>query len=128
VIRRVRNCHLPDRLGRSDLLRKARITVRFGKLNHCTLDESNPAGAKCMEGNVAIPEGHRGPLIDRCQPGRCANSIIGTEHLPIWKSEKSSLLTLLDTPNLPTPRRALLQRQCDEVQAVIDRVQQDGQG
>ena len=111
-----------------DLLRKARITIRFGKLNHCTLDESNPTGAKCMEGNVAIPEGHRGPLIDRCQPGRCANSIIATEHLPIWKAEKSSLLTLLDTTNLPTPRRALLQRQRDEVQAVIDRVQQDGQG
>jgi hypothetical protein len=54
--------------------------------------------------------------------------IIGSEHLPNWQSEKSSLLTLLDTTNLPTARRALLQRQCDEVQAVIDRVQQDGQG
>ena len=110
-----------------DLLRKARITIRFGKLNHCTLDESNPVGAKCMEGNVIIPAGHRGPLIDRCQPGRCANSIIGPAHLPIWKAEESSLLMLLGTPSLPTARRALLQRQHEEVQAVIDRVPDGGQ-
>ncbi|GAA2255234.1 hypothetical protein GCM10010402_08130 [Actinomadura luteofluorescens] len=106
-----------------DLLRKFRISIRFGTLNHCTLDENNPVGAKCLEGTVKIPEGHRGPLVDRCQPGRCANSIIGPEHLPIHKAEKSSLLRLRQDTKLPEGRRALIDRQLAEVQAVIDRAE-----
>jgi hypothetical protein len=111
-----------------DLLRKTRISIRFGKLNHCTMDENNPVGAMCLEGNVKIPDGHRGPLIDRCQPGRCANSIIGPAHLAIWKAEKTSLLTLLKNRRLPSGRRALIDRQLEDVQAVIDRAEDTSPG
>ncbi|GAA2530949.1 hypothetical protein [Winogradskya humida] len=104
-----------------DLLRKARIFIRFGKLNHCAADPSNPVAAKCLDGHVEIPPGHQGPLIDRCQPGRCANSVIGVEHVPIWTAEKRSLLKLAEARKLPPARRALIQRQIDDVQAVIDR-------
>lgn len=31
-----------------DLLRRTRLSLRFGKLNHCALDETNPVGAKCQ--------------------------------------------------------------------------------
>ncbi len=41
------------------LLRNARLSIRFGVLNHCVMDDSNPAGAACLE-NAAIPEGHKG--------------------------------------------------------------------
>jgi hypothetical protein len=101
-----------------DLLRKARISIRFGKLNHCTFDEADPAGAKCLE-DAVVPPGHSGPLIDRCRPGRCANSLIGPEHIPVWAGEERALLTLLDIPKLPTTRRALLQRELADVQSVI---------
>ncbi|MEU0482830.1 hypothetical protein ABZ260_27050 [Streptosporangium sp. NPDC006013] len=106
-----------------DLLRKARISIRFGTLNHCTMDDNNPVGAKCLEDEVIVPDGHRGPLQDRCRPGRCANSVIGPEHLPIWTAEKNSLLRLLDVGKLPPPRRIALQRQLDDAQAVIDRTE-----
>ena len=56
------------------LLRKARISIRFGILNHCVMDENNPVGAVCLE-NAVVPEGHKGPLHDRCRPDRCANSV-----------------------------------------------------
>ena len=112
-----------DRRVEQDLLRKARISIRFGKLNHCAVNETNPVGAKCLEGDVKIPEGHRGPLIDRCQPGRCANSIIAPAHLSIWNAEKASLLTLLKDPKLPSCRRAALDRQVEDVQTVIDRTE-----
>ncbi|GHD80293.1 hypothetical protein GCM10010317_102140 [Streptomyces mirabilis] len=36
---------------------------------------NRPDGAKCIE-EAVIPPGHTGPLIDRCQPGRCPNSVI----------------------------------------------------
>jgi hypothetical protein len=57
------------------LLKRTHLSIRFGMLNHCTLDENNPVGAKCLE-DAIVPPGHRGPLIDRCQPARCSNSII----------------------------------------------------
>lgn len=100
------------------LLLKTRISLRFGSLNHCAFDESNPAGAVCLE-KTTIPAGHKGPLQDRCRPDRCANSIIGPEHLPIWGNEERALLTLIDTPGLPPCRKAALQRELTEVQAVL---------
>lgn len=51
-----------------DLLRRTRLNIRFGTLNHCTLND-DPTGAKCLE-EAVVPEGHRGPMLDRCQPAR----------------------------------------------------------
>jgi hypothetical protein len=90
----------------------------FGKLNHCTLDENNPVGAKCLE-DAIVPPGHRGPLIDRCQPARCSNSIIAPEHLPIWKAERDSLRRLRDQPRLPPTRRAAIDEQIRDVELAI---------
>ncbi|SOR84460.1 MULTISPECIES: hypothetical protein [Streptomyces] len=101
-----------------DLLRRTRLSVRFGKLNHCTMDDANPVGAKCLE-DAIVPEGHQGPLIDRCQPSRCANSVIAPAHLPIWTAERASLTDLLTTRKLPPNRRALLTEQLHEVDRVV---------
>ncbi|MFE0739654.1 hypothetical protein ACFW2N_32775, partial [Streptomyces sp. NPDC058855] len=89
------------------LLKRTRLSIRFGKLNHCTLDENNPVGAKCLE-DAVVPTGHRGPLIDRCQPAHCANSIIAPEHLPIWQAEHASPTALRNLPGLPANRTALI--------------------
>jgi hypothetical protein len=102
------------------LLRKARISIRFGVLNHCMMDENNPAGAACLE-NAVVPEGHTGPLHDRCRPDRCPNSVIGPEHVPIWASERRTLLTLIDTPGLSICRKEALQRELSAVEAVLDK-------
>jgi len=100
------------------MLRSARLSIRFGVLDHCVMDENNPAGAACLE-NAVVPDGHKGPLQDRCRPDRCANSVIGPKHLPIWDSERRMLLTLIDTPGLPGCRKATLQRELSDVEAVL---------
>jgi hypothetical protein len=64
-----------------DLLRRTRFSIRFGKLNHCTMNDDDTTGAKCIE-DAIVPEGRRGPLLDRCQPSRCANSIIAPSTCP----------------------------------------------
>jgi hypothetical protein len=102
------------------LLRKARISIRFGVLNHCVMDENNPAGAACLE-TAVVPEGHKGPLHDRCRPDRCANSVIGPEHVPIWACERRTLLTLIDTPGVSTCRKEALQRELSSVEAILDK-------
>ncbi|WP_250570028.1 hypothetical protein [Streptomyces sp. CJ_13] len=101
-------------------MRRTRVSIRFGKLNHCTMDDANPTGAKCLE-NAVIPDGHQGPLIDRCAPSRCANSVIAPSHLPIWTAEHATLTNLLATPKLPPGRRALLTEQLREVDLILRR-------
>ncbi len=104
-----------------DLLRSARISIRFGTLNHCTVDDRNPIGAKCLEAGLTLPTGHTGPIQNLCQPGKCANSLIRPEHLPIRHAERSSLLAQMANPKLSEPQRGALQLQLDEVDEVIAR-------
>lgn len=106
-----------------DLLRHMPFTIRFGKLNHCTMDDNNPVGAKCIE-DAIIPEGHRGPLLDRCRPSRCPKSVIAPEHLPIWQAEKSALTRLLITPKLPANRRAQLREELRDVDLVLKKAEE----
>ncbi|MDQ0753956.1 hypothetical protein QF034_008187 [Streptomyces africanus] len=87
------------------------------------MNDDDPSGAKCVE-NTIVPEGHRGPLLDRCQPSRCANSILAPEHLPIWKAERASLNRLRDDTSLPGNRRAHLDAQLHEVNLMIKKVEQ----
>lgn len=102
------------------LLRNTRLSIRFGVLNHCVMDENNPTGAACLE-NAVAPPGHKGPLQDRCRPDRCANSVIGPEHIPIWSSQRRTLLNLIDTPGLAGCRKAALQRELTDVETVLDK-------
>ncbi|MFD5906636.1 integrase [Streptomyces microflavus] len=94
------------------LLRTTRIHIRFGMLNNCTADHKNPVGAVCLE-NAIIPEGHVGPLDERCRPDRCANSMIGPEHLPIYDSHQRTQLQIVNNPSMPTCRRDLAEREVD---------------
>ncbi|MGV9941185.1 integrase [Streptomyces sp. NPDC003401] len=101
------------------LLRTTRIHIRFGMLNNCTADHTNPVGAVCLE-NAIIPEGHTGPLDERCRPDRCANSMIGPEHLPIYDSHQRKQLQLINSPAIPACRRDLAERELDITRNVFE--------
>ncbi|MFD9418773.1 hypothetical protein ACFWC9_29250 [Streptomyces goshikiensis] len=105
----------------ADLLSKARITIRFGTLNNCLFDERNPAGAVCLE-NAIVPDGHTGPLEDRCRPDRCPNSMIGIEHAQIHEAHHRTQLALLQTPGLPACRKALITREAERAEAVLNKI------
>lgn len=45
--------------------------------------------------------------------------MIGPEHIPIWTSERNTLLTLIDTPGLPPCRKESLQRELSDVEAIL---------
>ncbi|MBZ4321227.1 hypothetical protein [Streptomyces huiliensis] len=106
------------------LLRKARITIRFGTLNHCLFDEANPAGAVCLDGTL-VPEDHTGPLDWRCRPDRCHNSVIGTEHVAIYDSHRRTQLKLLDAPALSPCRKELIIRELERTEAVLDKIRKE---
>ncbi|MDQ1045506.1 hypothetical protein QFZ76_003742 [Streptomyces sp. V4I2] len=100
------------------LLRTTRIHIRFGMLNNCTADQTNPVGAVCLE-NAIVPDGHVGPLDERCRPDRCANSMIGPEHLPIYDSHQRTQLQLVNNPSMPACRRDLAERELDITRNVL---------
>ncbi len=100
------------------LLRTAQLHVRFGVLNHCTADHTNPVGAVCLE-RAVIPDGHVGPLHERCRPGRCGNSFIAPSHLPIYDSHQRKQLELIANPRTPNVRRELAERELETTQQVI---------
>ncbi|MGB8942155.1 MAG: integrase [Streptomyces sp.] len=100
------------------LLRTTRIHIRFGMLNNCTADHTNPVGAVCLE-NAIIPDGHVGPLDWRCRPDRCANSMIGPEHLPIYDSHQRKQLEIINNPVIPVVRRDLAERELDIARNVL---------
>jgi hypothetical protein len=110
-----------DKRVEYDLLRRTKFSIRFGKLNHCTMDDNNPVGAKCLE-DAIVPEGHRGPLHDQCRPSRCANSFVTIDQIPIWRAEHGSLTRLRSTPKIAPPRKALINEQIRDVEIVLRRV------
>jgi integrase len=106
-----------------DLLRRTRISIRFGKLNHCTMNDNDPTGAKCIEDAIS-PDGHRGPLLDRCQPGRCPNSVVAPEHIPIWTAERSALGRILADGKIAANHRRRIESELQEVDRVLKRSNQ----
>jgi len=84
------------------------------------MNDNDPAGAKCLE-DAIIPDGHRGPLLDRCQPARCPNSIITPEHLPVWTAEQTSPHRLLDSDTLAPNHRRSIESELKEVDHVLNR-------
>ncbi|WP_202519747.1 hypothetical protein [Streptomyces sp. SID1034] len=99
------------------LLRTTRIHIRFGMLNNCTADHTNPVGAAALR--TRVPEGHSGPLDERCRPDRCANSMIGPEHLPIYDSHQRKQLQMINSPSTPACRRDLAERELDIIRNVL---------
>lgn len=75
----------------------------------------------CLE-HATVPYGHTGPLEERCRPDRCHNSLIGIEHIPIHDAHRRTQLTLLNTPDLPAARQALIRRELERVEAVLDTI------
>jgi hypothetical protein len=108
------------------MLRKARLSIRFGTLNHCAMDENNPVGAACLDSTV-IPEGHKGPL-PRPMPTRPLRQ---QRHRPRTPTHLGDTATnpahLINTPTLPTCRKDVLQRELGEVDAVLSKAPEEPQ-
>jgi hypothetical protein len=96
--------------------------VQYSGGSPATSDLSHQPASGCLE-DAVVPDGHRGPLIDRCQPGRCANSIIAPEHLAHHHAYQARLLDLLADRKLPPARRTALNEQLADVQQVIKKVE-----
>jgi hypothetical protein len=88
--------------------------LHLGNLNHCMYQE---ATAECRR--LVRNPGISGPLIDMCMPGRCPNSIITDQHVPIWESEQLDLVETLKQRKLSPGRRVLIEQRLAQVDAVL---------
>ncbi len=46
----------------------------------------------------------------------------GTEHIPLYDSHHRTQLKLLQTPGLPADLKALISREAERAQAVLDKI------
>lgn len=99
------------------LLRKIAPQIRFGPANACLYDEEN---ALCRRDATTEIQG---PLLGLCQPSRCANSVIGTEHMPVWVTELQTLQKTIASPRVSPPRRQALSERITDVQHVLSQLQ-----
>ena len=103
-----------------DLLRRTRISIRFGKLNHCTMNDNDPVGAKCLE-DAVIPNGHRGPLLTGASLDVAPTASSPPEHIPIWAAERSTLNRMLASSELAANHRRSIESELQEVDRVLKR-------
>lgn len=97
-----------------NLLRDPSSRITFGTLNHCLGD---PTKAKCLEGlDHDAKEG--GPILSECSPATCRNSVITSEHLPLWKAEEKELTTLLKDRHMSDVHRKQLEHRLAETRHV----------
>jgi integrase len=96
------------------LLKKIAPIIRFGPANACLYDEET---ALCRR---SAQSSSQGPLLGMCQPGRCGNSVVGPEHLPVWIGELRMLKATIEGTKLSPPRRQALSERLAEVEQVLN--------
>ncbi|MDO3333062.1 integrase [Mycobacteroides abscessus] len=101
------------------LLKKHAPAIHFGPANACLYDEET---ALCRrQASTQTP----GPLLGLCQPARCANSVIGLKHLPVWISELQTLKSTIAAKGVSPPRRQALSERLADVHQVLTQADVD---
>lgn len=103
-----------DERSLRNLLRDKFSTLRWGTLNHCL---GVPDQALCLR-DQPDEVATQGPMPNRCQPSKCRNSVITSQHAPIWLSEEADLKRKLADRRMAPHTRAQLQDELDEVQRI----------
>ena len=94
----------------------------IGQFNVCLGDRQV---AQCLSST----DGPDQPLaLERCAPGRCANSLVTPKHRASWEAEAATYKRLLSQRRLDPHNREQLKGQLDAVQRVLGRSTNDGEG
>lgn len=114
IVEDIRQVGPPIVLGRPrvlrDLLRDEFSDFQLGTFNHCLGDISQ---AKCLEG-LDDPDQYR-PRMSECARATCRNSVIATEHLPLWEARRTELQLLLEDKKMASRHRALIEGELEEI-------------
>lgn len=89
-------------------------TLHIGVLNDCFFD---PATALCLNGKTE----RSAPAMAQCRPDRCPNSCITSRHRPVWAQAAEDAKLLLREKRLSELQRAVLRRDVDRIETVLDR-------
>lgn len=96
-----------------------RKNLHVGLLNYCFYD---PDKALCTAGKA----NNDNPVLNRCNPGLCENSCVGTRHIPVWEHQVQDIDDLLAGDVLSEPQRIILEREKSEAVQVISSVKSVG--
>ena len=93
----------------AQLLEKRQGTVHIGLLNDCHF--TDPSRARCLRNS----EDKSKPLINTCDPSRCANAVIGKEHQERWEQPLLQIDNLLSNKRVPKNEKARLRGEKERI-------------
>lgn len=106
-----------------ELLRRRVDTLHIGHLNDCHFID--PSRARCLK-KAGITDASK-PLLNVCQPSKCANALITKEHKPRWEEPLLQIENLLGERQVPKNEKARLREEKERIEAVIKPLQKGKQ-
>lgn len=103
------------------LLRDEFSTLRWGTVNHCL---GIVEQAECLKG---VPEdvATQGVMPNRCDPAGCRNSVVTSDHLPVWIAEADDLTKKLKDKRMASHHREQLEGELAEVLGIVEELSDD---
>jgi hypothetical protein len=102
-----------------ELLKRRVDTLHIGHLNDCHFID--PSRARCLK-KAGISDSDK-PLLNVCQPSKCANALITKEHKPRWAEPLLQIENLLKERQVPKNEKTRLREEKERIQAVIEPLQ-----
>ncbi|MFT3856553.1 MAG: hypothetical protein QM742_03240 [Aquabacterium sp.] len=87
-------------------------SIHVGKLNLCMF---RPEQALCTGKR---PDA-KGPVLNACDPGRCSNSCVRKEHIPIWQGQLKQTIEFAALTNRNKLQQELLNREAERIRDII---------
>lgn len=85
-----------------------------GKFNFCFFDANK---ALCTKGG-----GMERPVLNFCQPARCANACVGKRHLALWTAQLQQAEEFVAHPKVSPFQRESLERELADIRSVVTNI------
>jgi hypothetical protein len=98
-----------------ELLKRRTDTLHIGHLNDCHFID--PSRARCLK-KAGVTDSSK-PLLNVCQPSKCANALITKEHKPRWEEPLLQIEDLLQERQVPKHEKARLREEKTRIETII---------
>jgi hypothetical protein len=109
---------IADERRRAQMLKNVSTALFPGFINDCFYYKEH---ALCQ--TASNKNGHDGPMLSRCVPQKCPNSLITRKHLPALDACLADAQEMLGSGRLPIPQAIAIGRMIDIYQDLIEEAQ-----
>lgn len=94
-------------------LENNRANLHVGLFNYCLFQRDS---ALCLPQKETKRDS---PILNACQPDRCANSCIGTDQRPQWEVQVKDMQAMLNHPKVSLPQQIALSKDLEKALRIV---------